>query len=340
MGLGLLGGTIAGLAGSIIGGNQQEKAQNTQFRNEKEMMGLQYKYNNAMAEENTERAKELWDYTNLENQVEHARNAGLSIGLLYGNGGAQGASTSGGQGSGVNNSGSNAVAQGLQARALGLQLANMASQVRLNESQAKKNEAEADKTKGVDTEVQKVTIDNIIADTSNKQQQKQLIIAQSKLTDAQQDLARISANLEDARVDEVEWNIKTMDKGLKILQEQLEGLELDNTKKAAVLQSEIDTAKATYQQMFENILKTKAETKMTEAETQKVFNDIWKNVQEVTQGWKGISQNWNAQRIEAAKVVQNIKVTNKQLSQKDQEIAANIIIGLMNVANMAAMRKP
>ena len=40
-------------------------------------------------------------------------------------------------------------------------MANALSQIKLNESQANKNEAEANKIKGVDTEAQQATIDNL-----------------------------------------------------------------------------------------------------------------------------------------------------------------------------------
>ena len=61
---------------------------------------------------------------------------------------------------------------GIQAQGMALQLANIASQTRLNESQANKNEAEAEKTAGVDTEAQKATIDNLIAQTANEKTKK------------------------------------------------------------------------------------------------------------------------------------------------------------------------
>ena len=51
----------------------------------------QYGYNNKMARQNQQRNKEMWDYTNFENQRAHLENAGLSIGLMYGQGGAGGA---------------------------------------------------------------------------------------------------------------------------------------------------------------------------------------------------------------------------------------------------------
>ena len=102
-----------------------------------------------MAQQNQQRNKEMWDYTNLENQRAHLENAGLSIGLMYGQGGAGGASTSGGQGQGTGNPGTNAVSMGLQEKQIELQQdAAIKSQTMLNQAEAAKALAEAGKTAG------------------------------------------------------------------------------------------------------------------------------------------------------------------------------------------------
>ena len=114
-------------------------------------MSDQYGYNNKMAEENQRRAKEMWNYTNFENQKQHLLDAGLSPALLYGGAGGGGTSTSGGQGQGVGLGSETGVGFGIQEKALGLQLASTASQIALNQSQANKNNAEAEKISGADT---------------------------------------------------------------------------------------------------------------------------------------------------------------------------------------------
>ena len=145
-------GAIIGGAGQVIGaatgfknllglsGGNWEDQMEQQFQNEKEMMGLQNQYNQAMAQANHERNKQMWDYTNFENQRAHLENAGLSVGLMYGNGGAGGASTAGGQGSGPGNPGTNAVGMGLQAKALELQNKQIESQIALNMATAEKTD--------------------------------------------------------------------------------------------------------------------------------------------------------------------------------------------------------
>lgn len=151
---GTIGDMLGGKAGKIVGGIgklfgigadsiDERRKMEMQFAHEKEMMGLQNQYNEAMAQANQERSKEMWDYTNYENQVKHMKNAGLSVGLMYGNGGGGGSSTAGAQGSGVSNPGTSAVAAGLQARQMGLSLRQMEAQTRLAEAQAHKAEVDA-----------------------------------------------------------------------------------------------------------------------------------------------------------------------------------------------------
>ena len=49
-------------------------------------MEIQNRYNEQMAQRNQERNKELWDYTNYENQKKHMKAAGLNPALMYGMG--------------------------------------------------------------------------------------------------------------------------------------------------------------------------------------------------------------------------------------------------------------
>ena len=86
-------GLIAGAAlNGMIGAMQGQ----TQYDREIDKMNYQYKLNAEAAKQNQTLAKDMWDYTNYENTVEHMKNAGLSVGLLYGTGGGQGQSTTAG----------------------------------------------------------------------------------------------------------------------------------------------------------------------------------------------------------------------------------------------------
>ena len=84
----LVSGAIGGL-GSLMGiGRRKERkareAEEREHQRQLEYMGLQAKYNKEQAKYSTELSKEMWDYTNFENQVKHLKAAGMNPALLYG----------------------------------------------------------------------------------------------------------------------------------------------------------------------------------------------------------------------------------------------------------------
>lgn len=98
--------------------------------------------------------KELWDYTNAENQVKHLENAGLNVGLMYKGGGATGSTGS-----------MNGSTAPVEVGKMNGQSALLESQVELNKSQAEKNVVEANKIRGVDTDNTSANTENIYANT-------------------------------------------------------------------------------------------------------------------------------------------------------------------------------
>ena len=116
-------------------------------------MALQNQYQQQAAEKSQQYAKDYWDYTNAENQIRHLKNAGLNVGLMYGQSGAGGMGASGGarQESPEQPQG-NPVGMALQVQQLEQQRRMNDAQIALAEAQAKKTGAEAKKISGVDTQ--------------------------------------------------------------------------------------------------------------------------------------------------------------------------------------------
>ena len=108
-------------------------------------MALQEKYNKEQAQYTTELSKEMWDYTNYENQVEHLKKAGLNPALLYGGGGGGGSAAGAGNAAGVGLPSSTGVG-------MAIQWETMEAQKKLTEAEAAKANAEAAKMMTVDTE--------------------------------------------------------------------------------------------------------------------------------------------------------------------------------------------
>ena len=116
-------------------------------------MALQNKYQQQAAAQSQQYAKDYWDYTNTENQVQHLKNAGLNIGLMYGQSGAGGMGASGGahQATPEQPQG-NPIGMALQAQQIEQQRRMTDAQITLTEAQAEKAKEEAKKIGGVDTD--------------------------------------------------------------------------------------------------------------------------------------------------------------------------------------------
>lgn len=158
---GLASSGASSLTGLISGGLSQalgltwspQRAMKEQFRYNKEIMALQNQYQQQAAEKSQQYAKDYWDYTNTENQVAHLKNAGLNIGLMYGQSGAGGMGASGGaHQSSPDQPQGNPVAMALQTQQIEQQRRMNDAQIALAEAQAKKAEEEAKKIGGVDTD--------------------------------------------------------------------------------------------------------------------------------------------------------------------------------------------
>lgn len=281
-----IGTAIGAIGGGLLGlfsGKKDNSAQR-QLANEKELMGLQNQYNTEMAEGNQKRAMEMWDYTNYENQVKHMKNAGLSVGLMYGNGGGMGASTSGGQGSGVSNPGTTAVQQGLQAKMMGVQLGNVQSQTALNAAQAAKNMAEADKIKGVDTKAAEATIENVIAQTDNEKAKNGLIYAQKRM-------AEIQGDLNNANIEEIGYNIRQIEKTIDLIDENITAAKISNEVAQATKKNQIEMSAINVLNGVKDALLKESQGKLTEAEAKAVTVKL-------AQGWKQLELGESGQALQ------------------------------------------
>ena len=91
-GLGLIGGLFKGDNGL----KDKQKLMNQAWEYEKQGMALQYQYGQQAADAEYKRNLQMWKDTNFGAQRREMEDAGLSAGLMYGNGGGQAASTAGG----------------------------------------------------------------------------------------------------------------------------------------------------------------------------------------------------------------------------------------------------
>lgn len=149
---GLVGTVFNGIFGKNNRLEDQEELMRKAWEYEKEGMGLQYNYGQQAADAEYKRNLQMWKDTNFGAQRNEMEKAGLSVGLMYGNGGGSAASTAGGTATQPSAPKTNPVEVGLQQQALGLQLKQIEAQNRLANAETAKTLAETNKISGVDTE--------------------------------------------------------------------------------------------------------------------------------------------------------------------------------------------
>ena len=187
-----------------------QKAMEEQWKYNKKIMALQNQYQQQAAEKSQQYAKDYWDYTNAENQVAHLKNAGLNIGLMYGQSGAGGMGASGGahQASPDQPQG-NPVGMALQVQQLEQQRRMNDAQIALAEAQAEKAGAEATKISGVDTQEALKRIEGIasqielnLKEGDYKEALTNLTKAEKEATEALKNLREMQEGLTKAQIGE------------------------------------------------------------------------------------------------------------------------------------------
>ena len=185
---------------------------------------------------------------------------------------------------------------------MALQLANVMSQTRLNESQAEKNKAEAEKISGVDTRAQEATIDNLITQTSNEKIKKGLILGQIRVADAEEELKRNTADWTKDKADETRWNIKSLQKGIDKLAEEINGMKLDNELKEKTIDNKVKESSLTLQNLMAEILLKGSQRQVNEEQAKAI-------PQQILQGWEDLAKKGKAliiQREQMEAYVQDV----------------------------------
>ena len=269
---------LIGLAGGAIAAKRQ-------FKNEKELMGLQAKYNREAATYSQQLQKEMWDYTNYENQVKHLKAAGLNPALLYGMSGGGGSTAGSASAAGVGNPGTQAVGMGLEA-------AQIFSNIRLTNAEASKAEAEAEKTSGVDTEFTK---------------------AQTSLANFNATLADKKGKLTDEQLETQKQLTSKYTQEVRLLMTQADVAEETKENEIQKSAQELDNM------IWDGLLKT-AQYELTESQ-KKYVDELRETVWYNAISYRRTADAAKEQSYTAAKrLIAEIKKWNKELDQEDERI--------------------
>lgn len=260
--LGMAAGTAANtIFGLMLQGHNDRR----QLRQQKKLNEQQLMFDRQKMDYQQQLGLELWRQTNYPAQIEQLKAAGLNPALLYGMGGAGGA-TVGGAGGGISAPGAPAGGNEI----LGLQM--LGAQKALIEAQTEKTQAEAGKIKGVDTEEAQTRIASL---TQGIQNQK----AAERLTKIQGNIAEIEELIQTGSYEDVistiHYTARQAHQTLGILTNEREISDATKDEKVHLVEGELIGLG------LANELK-RAGIALTEEQTKKVTADV-------AQGWKALS---------------------------------------------------
>ena len=225
---------------------------------------------------------------------------------------------------------------GIAIQGMGLELANLASQIDLNKSQAEKNKAEAEKTAGVDTEAQKATIDNLIAQTENEKTKKGLILGQIRVADAEEELKRNTADWTKDKADETRWNIKSLQKGIDKLAEEINGMKLDNELKERTIDNKVKESSLTLQNLMSEILLKGSQRKGNEEQAKAIPAQIQQGWEELTKKGEALIIQREQMEVYAQDVINRYELGKKGQDIEEQKLIKDIVFGILEIASKGA----
>jgi len=163
----------------MIGGHQAERRN---YRNNRNLMGLQNQYQQGLNQQGHDLQMDMWNKTNYGAQMEHIKGAGLNPALMYGMSGG-GGTTAGSQGGGSQSMGSSQ-----QGKVMDLSNALIGAQITGLEAKANKDNADANKTGGVDTDLVNANIKGVEQSVVESVQRTSKIKSETDLNKAMKQL--------------------------------------------------------------------------------------------------------------------------------------------------------
>lgn len=322
---GAASGLMSGAFNEMFAGAQQRREQ----QNVEHAAEVNYEYGEKAADNAQQRDMENWtekfnttnEYNTPEAQVRRMKDAGLSVGLMYGGAGNSGTAVSptqtGAQGGGAGNQQGKAAGTvaGIQATSLALDAMMKEAQIQNIKADTKEKEAVATKTAGVDTEMVKTSIEDVTENIANKQIQRQGMILQNQFDSIRNYIAE---NTKDMNIERLGYEVESALRQSEILWETAvqAGINTDNLQE--VISTNLQNTAADTILKYAQTEAARAGVTLTQRQTQAIGEQIELQILEGKQG---------LQWLEHDLVKMGIEINQGDLNRLNQTMNHLISVG-------------
>lgn len=250
------GSIFGALDEAILGDRRRQK----QLDQQRKLQDLQIKGNKQLMDYGYDQQLQMWEDTNYGAQMEQIKKAGLNPAMIYGSGGGGGgqlgAGVAGTVGSGE---ASNEAQQKMADNAMmqtSLDRRRQNAEIKLLEAQA----GNIDK----DTGVKEVTISSILEGIENTRVQRQGYVLENEYNELRN---HIQGSTLDEAINNIKYSVNNLVKYGQLLDEQIDGLQIDNNIKYASGNSVIEQQRLMAENLFVDLLVKAAEEGYIKAKT-------------------------------------------------------------------------
>ena len=156
--------------------------------------------------------------------------------------------------------------------------------------------------------------------------------ANTRLSDAQEELQRITSDYTKQKADEVRWNIKLIKKEVDKLSEEIDGLDLDNQFKKETIKNRIKQTELTIKQTIADIALKGSQGKLNEAEAEAIPEKILQAWSEIGIKQEGVDISREQMENYAQDIINRLHLGEKGVEIQEQRLLLDCITGFLEIA--------
>ena len=179
----------------------------------------------------------------------------------------------------------------------------------------------------MDTKQAEANTENLIQATSNEKIRRGLILANIRYQDAMEELTRNQADAKKLEFGQITQGIKNLEKAWEQLDENVQGIKMDNKVKRETIETMIKQAQANLQKTMAEILTERTKGQVNAATINDITSQINTRAEQMAQQWRRVrieGGNYELNKakfeIEADKMYQQLDLERWRLNNEEKRI--------------------